>query len=301
MRFLAATAFLLAMPCVAERRGPTEGETGARFRAKSELVLINATVVDEAGHIVTGLRRDQFRVLDNREEEPLRSVALEEGPVSAVVILDISGSLKHDVDRLRSALGVLLDSLRPDDEVCLITFRDKPTVAVPFTRDLSEVRSAAGRIRARGGTALLDAIALGLQQSQARRKSGRGRQAVVLLTDGGERDSRYTWREVREIAREGDVRVYPFVVWSAGEDFAAEQASLRDIADDTGGRLIALSHGRQLPQEVAKLELHTQYVLGFVPGSRNRDGRFRRVKVELQNTPKQWKVYWKRGYQSSAD
>lgn len=301
-----ALAALFAIPIWAADQGPLQVRSQAspkvHLRSDSDLVLISATVVDANGRIITGLDRSRFRVLDDRQEQSLQSVALEETPVSVVVVFDVSGSLKRDIADLRSALNVFLDSLRPDDDVSLITFRDRPMIAVPSTHDLAAVREAAGRAQAGGGTALLDAMVLGLARSNTERKRSEARRRVlVVFTDGGDRNSRYTWHEVRELAREADMRVYPFVLWSAAQDFAMEQASLKDMADDTGGRLFAVSRSRQLSEEVAKLEIHTQYVLGFAPGRQNHDGRFRRVTVELHDTPQQWKVFWKHGYFSPPE
>lgn len=305
-RLPVALAALSIIPMWAADRGPlrvpSQASPRAVLRSDSNLVLINATVLDGNGRIITGLDGSRFRVLDDRQEQSLESVTLEESPVSVVVVFDISGSLRRDIAELRSALNVFLDSLRTDDDVSLITFNDKPIIAVPFTHDLTAVREAAGRAQAGGGTALLDAVVLGLAHSNTERKRSEARRRVlVVFTDGGDRNSRYTWRDVRELAREADVRIYPFVLWSAAQDFAVEQASLKDLADDTGGWLLAVSRSRRLPEEVAKLEIHTQYVLGFAPRSQQRDGRFRRVKVELHDTPQHWKVFWKHGYFSPPE
>jgi VWFA-related protein len=167
-------------------------------------------------------------------------------------------------------------------------------VAVPFTTDAAAISEAAKAATAGGGTALLDAMALGFSQSRSL-KDGR-RHALVMFTDGGDRNSRMDWRDIRSMAREANTRVYPFLLWSASDEFAVEQGELRGIADDSGGRIFPVEKGRQLQEEVSKLELHQQYVLGFVPGYHERDGRFRHVKVELRDAPGHLKLYWKHGY-----
>ncbi|MEO8658801.1 MAG: VWA domain-containing protein [Bryobacteraceae bacterium] len=263
------------------------------FRSNSDLVLINATVVDGHDRIVTHLDRDQFRVLDGRQEMRLTSVAVEETPVSVVVLLDASGSMKRVMSQSVAALDVLLDSLRPDDEVSLLAIHNGVKTVLPFTQDFGTVREAARLLTASGPTALLDGIGAGFSMGRHARYP---RKALMIFSDGGERDSRFEWREVRSMARESGMRLFPFLVWSAADDFQWEQAELRAMAEDTGGRLYAVSRARNLTAEVAKIPLHQQFVLAFAPDEAERDGRFRRVKVELRNTSKDLRVFWKHGY-----
>jgi Ca-activated chloride channel family protein len=263
------------------------------FRSNSDLVLINATVVDGHDRIVTHLDRDQFRVLDGRQEMHLASVCVEETPVSVVVLLDASGSMKNVMSQSVAALDVLLDSLRPDDEVSLLAIHNGVETLLPFTQDFGAVRDAAGLLTPGGPTALLDGIAAGFSMGHQARYP---RKALMIFSDGGERDSRFEWRDVRSLARESGMRLFPFLVWSAADDFQWEQAELQAMANDSGGRLYAVSRAGNLTAEVEKLELHQQFVLAFAPDEGEHDGRFRRVKVELRNTSKDFRVFWKHGY-----
>jgi len=285
-RVVLATGVLAMLPAFA-------ADMDSHFHSNSDLVLINATVVDGHDRIVTHLDRDQFRVVDGRQEMRLASVAVEETPVSVVVLLDASGSMKHAMSQTVAALGVLLDSLRPDDEVSLLAIHNGVETLLPFTRDFGAVRDAAGRLTPSGRTALLDGIAAGFSMGRHARYP---RKALMIFSDGGERDSRLGWSDVKSMARESGMRLFPFLVWSAADDFQWETAELQAMANDTGGRLFGVSRAKNLTAEVAKLELHQQFVLAFAPEDAEHDGRFRRVKVELRNTSKDLRVFWKHGY-----
>jgi VWFA-related protein len=285
-RVVLATSVLAMLPAFA-------ADMDTHIRSNSDLVLINATVVDGHDRIVTHLDRDQFRVLDGRQEMRLTSVSVEETPVSVVVLLDASGSMKRMMSQSLAALDVLLNSLRPDDEVSLLAIHNGVETLLPFTQDFGAVRDAAGLLTPSGPTALLDGIAAGFSMGRHARCA---RKALMIFSDGGERDSRFEWRDVRSLARESGMRLFPFLVWSAADDFQWEQAELQAMANDTGGRLYAVSRARNLMAEVAKLELHQQFVLAFAPDERENDGRFRKVKVELRNTSKDFRVFWKHGY-----
>lgn len=266
----------------------------SRLRSDTNLVLIDATVVDGDDRVMGNLREDQFRLFEDRKEQHVKSVTVEEGPISLVVVFDASGSMRRSLGKQRAALDVLLGSLRPDDEVALVTFRDRPVLAKEFRQDGDWIRAALEGSEAKGGTALLDAMVLAMDTLK---EAGLRRRAVVLFTDAGERNSRYSWGEVRRMARECDGRLSAFVTWSPADDHQLNKGALQDIVNDTGGRLFENDGaGPRLLEQVSRLELHAQYVLAYTPGNAERDGRFRHVVVELRDAPKHSKVFWKHGY-----
>jgi VWFA-related protein len=120
------------------------------------------------------------------------------------------------------------------------------------------------------------------------------RKALLILSDGGDNNSRYSAREIRELVREADVRVYAISLLT-GSRF------LEGISEESGGRMIKVNKLKELPEAVEKLssDLRSQYVLGYCPSNPQNDGRYRKVRVQV-NQPTVH-ASWRRGYYAPAE
>jgi Ca-activated chloride channel homolog len=267
----------------------------ANLRLDVSLVLIPLTVTDSLDRPVTDLPKDSFRVFEDDVEQKIASLVREEGPVSVGFIFDNSRSMKGRLDESIKAVEQFLAAMLPGDEFFLIRFSDRPTVIRDFTSDPNEILSSLSSVRPDGWTALNDAIYLGVQRLKSAKNS---RRALFVLTDGGDNNSRYSEWEVRDLVRESDLRVYSIGLF--------ERSGLLDkLADDSGGASFCVRKLDQLPAVVERLsqQFRNQYVLGYLPDNRHKDGKYRKVKVELLQPTghSALHVLWRRGYFAPPD
>ena len=170
-----------------------------------------------------------------------------------------------------------------------------PHLMTGFTDDIEEISGWLHSIRAGGWTALHDAIYLGVQKMK---KAKNARRALLVLSDGGDNNSRYSAPEIRNLVREADVRVY-----SVGLLLGLLQGSrlLEKISEETGGRMIKVRKLDELPSAIEKLsrDLRSQYVLGYYSSNAQNDGRYRKVRVQV-NQPTVH-ASWRHGYYAPAE
>jgi Ca-activated chloride channel family protein len=276
------------------------------FSVDSTLVLVNVAVTDARGRFVTGLEQQDFQVFEDKIAQTVAYFSAEEAPVSVALVLDFSGSMASAFGKLQQAVAEFLKSANPLDEFCLIEFRDRPEMSMGFTSAPGEIQNRVALTKPEGNTALLDAVYLGLRHM---RKARNARKILLIVSDGGDNHSRFRAREVENLARESDVEIYAIGMGSSSVrtvgDLWDGPALLNELADEAGGRCYDIDDPRGLPAVADKIgrELRHQYVLGYVPQNRQRDGRYRRIQVKIARAPGQPRLtaYWKRGYYAPAD
>jgi Ca-activated chloride channel homolog len=270
--------------------------TGDRATMKVDvnMILLPVTVTDSKDEPVTDLPADSFRVLEEDVEQKVVSLHREEGPVSVGFVFDASSSMKNRMDRSIAAIKSFLDTLTKGDEFFLIRFNDHPEVVTNFTDNPDDILSDMSSIQPLGWTALNDAICLAVQKIKHAKNP---RRALIVLTDGGDNNSRYTEAEVRRLVQESDTRIYSIGIFE-------RSAFLQKLGMDSGGRAFYAHKLEDLPSTIDKLssEFRNQYVLGYYPTERHEDGKYRRVRVEIIETIKQMplNVFWRHGYYSPA-
>ena len=272
------------------------------FRIDANVVLVKVTVTDPQGHFITGLTRENFQVFEDRAEQSVAYFSAEEVPVSVGLVLDFSRSMTARFGELKQAVGEFLKSANPRDEFCVVEFRGRAELSVGFTDTPEEIRNRLAFARPEGSTALLDAIYVGLRQM---RRARNPRKILLIVSDGGDNHSRYRAREVESLARESDVEIYAigivdrFYSRTGWERFAGPEL-LDDITEMAGGRYYEIERARELPGVAESIgrELRHEYVLGYVPSNRRRDGRYRHIQVKIAHEPGQprYSAYWRRGY-----
>ena len=277
------------------------------FRAGANVVLVNATVLDRNHRPVRGLTRDRFRIFENKVEQRIGYFGEEEMPLSLAVVFDTSGSMGGKIAGATRALRAMLNDPNGDDEFSLITFADRPEVAVPWTSDAVAVQNRAAATRAHGRTSLLDAIHLALTQLH---RANNIHRAILILSDGGDNSSRYTERQITRMLAEADVQLYAVDMSPAAilRDMPPEEVRGPDLlgrlCDYAAGRYFQAENQRDLAKTVDQIgkEMRSQYVLGYAPSNSAADGLFRHVRLQLLPVQGGAKlsVYWRRGYRSPA-
>lgn len=276
----------------------------ATFRAHSDLVLIPVTITDALNRFVLGFQQQDFQVFENGVEQNVAVFSGEDAPLSVGVLFDESGSMGYKIRTSRDAAAQLLTALDKEDEAFLVEFSDLAKVSIRFTSHTDDIESALKNAQASGLTAMLDAIDQGLAEMK---KAKNSRKALVIVSDGGDNRSHYTAAQIESLVREADVQVYAmgvfepeFSIGLSPEEISGPRL-LSEIATQTGGRAFAAAVPSDLPSVANRIavELRNQYVLGYYPKNKTRDGKYRKVKVQLSQPPGlglPLKVHWRLGY-----
>jgi VWFA-related protein len=264
--------------------------TRANLRLDVRMVQIPVTVTDLRGAPVLGLPAANFRVFDNDAPRPIAALSVSEAPISAGIVFDTSRSMKPRLGLSRAALDQFLRTSATEDEFFLVRFSDKPEMLASFTRSPADILEPLALIEARGWTALNDAICL------AANIVGRGRHArrvLLVLTDGNDNNSRYSDAELLSLLREADVQVYAI-------NLIERSRFLQRICEETGGRAIFVHRMAELASAMEDLsrQIRSEYLISYNPAEGRNDGRYHRVRVEVDPPAGSGKVYatWRRGY-----
>lgn len=284
-----------------------EDNRGANIRIDTNLVLIPVTVMDPLNRVVTGLERDHFRIYEDKVEQKIAQFASEDAPLSVGLVFDASGSMGAKLAKSRQAAAQFFRIANPEDEFFLVQFNDRPELTVPFTHSTEEIQNRLAFTNAKGRTALLDGVYMAMAQMK---KAKNTRRALVILSDGGDNSSRYTESEIKNAVRETDVQIYAIGIFEPihARGRTAEELNgpglLNELSEQTGGRHFAVENINELPDVAAKIgiELRNLYVIGYAPANANRDGKYRRVTVKL-NQPRglpPLRPFWRQGYYAPA-
>ncbi len=238
------------------------------FRSAVRTVPVYVTVTDNQGRLVPGLTRDDFQIFDNKRPQPLTLFSNEVQPITAVVLLDTSGSMTNYIDFVKSACEQFLLRLLPNDRAMLGDFNDKIQFVTPLISDRDELVSSLKRIDYGYPTRLYDAIDVGMTQL----KGIEGRRVIVVFTDGEDEGSKLSFGPVLDRAREEGVMVYGIGLHTRYFDGQRMREGIPDkvlkkLAEETGGGYFELKKTDELTSTFTRVEeeLHSQYVLGFTP------------------------------------
>ena len=245
------------------------------------LVELYTSVTDRSGAPVVGLAESDFEVFVDGERQLLqRFDNAANQPIHAGILFDTSMSMEGRLEAAEeAALHFFELVLGPRDRACLITFNDRPELAVGFTGSKEALAGGLADLAAEGETALYDSILYSLYYFGGLR----GKRALILLTDGGDSSSEYRFDDVLEFARRSQVAIY-----SIGIDIDASEllfrGRLQQLCNETGGRCFFITGASELPRvyERIETEVRAQYVLVFESPEGEADA-FRKVEVKLDD------------------
>lgn len=283
---------------------------------KTEVSLVNlfATVRDKKKHIITGLKKEDFRVFENDQEQKVAFFSSESAlPITMGLLIDTSRSEENRLPAEQEAATRFLNQvLRKGDEAMVISFGADIDLLSDFTDDRAQlnraIRSArinapnvsivnAGPLppesRSRGlvGTAFYDAIWLACGEKLS---TEAGRKALIIITDADDQGSKVRLEEAIEAAERTNAVVHILLVHDPGYGWRPDVA--HKLADQTGGRVIEVSSEKHLQEAFDQIaeELRQQYTLGYYPTNSTRDGRLRKIRVETADH--EMKVLARKGY-----
>ena len=250
-------------------------------------VLLWATAETKAKQPIAGLKREQFRVLEDGEEQTILDFYPEDRPITLALLLDSSGSIRDALDDVHEGALGFIDQLKDDDRALVIDFDDKVFLIQDLTSDKAALKDAASSTEAIGDTAIYDAL-----HAAFRKLRGiDGRKAIVLLTDGDDTSSQFPFYRVLEEAKTQDVLIY-----AIGLGPSVRKGALKEFCDATGGRAFFADKAKELAAAYKAIadELRAQYYLSYQSSLKEYDGRW--VKIEVRSTVPDVEVRAKRGY-----
>jgi len=299
MQCLAAVvAASLAVPAAL----PQEPPQGGIIKSQVNLVNIFATVRDKNKKIVSDLKQEDFSLTEDNQSQKIAFFSKESTlPITLAMLLDTSGSEQFMIGSIQEAGSRFLDRvLRKGDEALVMSFDTDADLLSDFTDDRALLDRAVHRARVNvpgggmiagnpgpignqntPGTVLYDAIYLACSEKL---NTEAGRKAIIIVTDAQDEGSRVRIEEAIESAQRTDTVIHILLV--ADRHFGGgNMGAARKLSDETGGRVIVVSSEKKLAEAFDEIseELRSQYTLGYYPTNNQRDGKFRKIKVETAN------------------
>jgi len=265
------------------------------MRIDVRLLQVAVIVTDVRGRPLTDLRQNAFRVFEDEIERPITAFSITETPISATVVFDTSRSMRGRVGEARAAVEQFLKMSMPGDEFSLVGFSNAPELLTPMTQEWDGISKELSSIEPRGWTALYDAIFLATNHVRIGRNE---RKVLVVFSDGADNNSRYSESELISLLRETDVQVYTVSMFERSR-------SLERIAAETGGRALWLRKLDDLPgaMETITRQIRSTYLIGCIPGEAKNDGKYHRLRIEVQPPAGIDYVHasWRHGYIAPLD
>ncbi|MBS1811414.1 MAG: VWA domain-containing protein [Acidobacteria bacterium] len=263
-----------------------------RFIIKTRMVSVTVTVSDRNRRFVTGLTKDNFEVYDDNVKQEIALFSTEDSPITLGIVYDVSGSMNPLSQQSLHALKGLFDYSHTDDEYFVVSFSDKSKLIQNFTSVPNDIINRAVFIKPKGSTALFDAVYMALEKV----KDGRHKKkALLIISDGEENNSRYSFGELRKALRETDAQIYAIGLGTGG--------SLPHITETSGGlTFFPMQYGEvgDIYTRIA-LMLRNQYVIGFYPNNESEVSKWHKLRIKVDVPKPLGKVimFYRDGYQSS--
>lgn len=287
---------------------PPQKSKGFTIGVNVDLVVMHTSVYDKSGHFLSGLKKENFRIYEDGIEQTVTQFSQEDVPVSMGILVDLSGSMRNKIEKVTESALAFIRASNPQDQVFLIGFNDQTELLQDYTNSIDDISDALENTTVTGGTALFDAVYLGVQKAH---DGTEPKKALVVITDGEDRDSYYKLDELVAKIQESDVQIFSigflnavpdkgiFGHWSKSVPEKAQDA-LMQISEDTGAKAFFPKSMLEMGAIVSEIahELRSQYSIGYISSNSSRDGSYRRVKISLEPTSMSTAnhIRYRRGY-----
>jgi VWFA-related protein len=289
------------------------------LKVEVNLVNILFTVRDKHNGLVGDLSKNDFRIYEDGKEQQVKYFNRETDlPLTLGLLIDVSASQQNLIDIEKNAAYQFFGSvLRKQDLAFLISFGEDAELLQDYTNSPKLLRAGLNGLQVNSGvsgiepgpvptisqprgTILYDAVYLAASDQL---KGQVGRKVLVLITDGEDEGSRYKIAQAIESAQKADAIIYGFYyvdrAFYMGQGMVfggASDSSLRQMSEDTGGRVFHVDRKLTLQEAFNELqdEMRSQYSIGYTPSNPAKDGTFRKIEIKASN--KDWKVQARKGY-----
>jgi len=285
---------------LSKKAKPDIPEDVPAFKSNVDVVSVDVAVIDNKGHFIPGLQRNNFRVLEDNVPQQVKSFGRGEAPMTVCLLIEFSARFQRYwsstwYQTLTASYG-FLQTLKPDDYVAVIAYDMKEEILSDFTTDKRQTYEAMQRLRIPGFSEsnLFDALA----DTEDRMSKIEGRKAIVLIASGIDTFSKLTFDKARKAIQEGGVPIYAIGLMQALRimyeqymgpiqqmDFLQADNQMTTFSRETGGMVFFPRFFGEFPSIYQSIQqaLRNQYTIGYAPANRARDGKFRKIKVELVN------------------
>jgi VWFA-related protein len=252
-----------------------------RISVDVALVELHATVSNRQGGFVSNLGEQDFEVYEDGVRQPIRVFRNEDIPVTVGLVVDHSTTMRPKLAEVAAAARTFVRSSNPEDEMFVVNFNETVSLGLPgairFTGSTAILENAITAATAGGQTALYDAIAKSLAESQA---GTRDKKVLIVVSDGGDNASVRSLAEVMDLAQKSTAVIYTIGVFDE-EDPDRNPGVLKRLAQATGGEAFLpgqISEVVTICERIAR-DIRHQYTIGYSPSNPTRDGAYRAIKV----------------------
>lgn len=266
------------------------------------MVVLQATVVNRHGELVTNLERDAFRVREDGKPQAIALFGRDDVPVSLGILIDNSGSMRSKRQKVEAAALAFVRASNPQDEVFVMNFADEPHLDVPLTTDIHQLEAGIARADAIGGTAMRDAVTAAVDYLTAH--ATKDRRALLVVTDGQDNASVAPMNVVRRKIERSNTVV--FAIGLLADEGVAQaskaRSELEECAVPSGGRALFPEQLDDIHATVLEIahQLRSQYTIAYAPRNQALDGTYRRVDVDVRDHGR-LTVRTRAGYMASAE
>jgi len=277
------------------------------IKVDTELVNINVRVIDRSNRSINSLTQNDFKIYEENVLQPIEFFSKSEVPTNYSLVIDNSNSLRPQIEKVIEASKILIGANRPDDETSIIRFVSSSKIEIlqPFTNNKADLNETLDELFTEGGqTAIIDAVYLAAEKvndyEKTSNQNDRKRRALILISDGEDRDSYYKEQQLFELLKETDVQIFAvgFVNELSKEGgFISKspqgkaKAFLEKLATETGGKVYfpnSVGELNGIAQDISS-ELRLQYSIGYSPTNPAQDNTFKNIKVVVADGPKKEK------------
>ena len=275
------------------------------IKVDTNLVSLNVSVFNNKQKMFVGsLAKEDFRVLEDDQEQTITYFASTDVPFDLVLLVDLSGSTKDKRDLIKKSTLQFIEAARPTDRLAIVTFSDKPNVISPLTLDRAQLAASVNNMEGAGGSRVWDAVKFALDDVIGP-KSLERRRAVVLMSDGVDgalmrfagpmNGSKTSFADLLEQVRQTDTLIVPIYLDTEEnygnrymkEEYENARRTLNLLAQESGG---SYYHARKISDlngvyEQVINDLGKVYSLGYKPTNATRDSSWRWVQVSVVNRP----------------
>lgn len=277
-------------------------ESETVIKIDTELVNMSVRVVDRFNRPIANLQKSDFKIYEDNVLQQIEYFSQEEVPTNYSMVIDTSGSMRSQIEKVIEAGKILVKSNRPEDETSIIRFSGKQDLEIvqEFTSSKEDLDYTLENMYIGAGqTVLIDALYLSAERVNEYEKTvndDRKRRALILVSDGEDRSSFYTEKQLFQLLAETNVQIYVVGFVKELDDKGnfiqkSEQSKARSflqkLADQTGGKAYFPENVSQLntiAQDISS-EMRTQYSIGYLPSNKQEDGTLRNIRVTIDDGP----------------
>jgi Ca-activated chloride channel family protein len=282
------TAFMLVAGAVSFLPGwlpgfPQQERPDFVIRSDVRLVILDVDVKDRHGSTVSGLTKDNFKVLEDGKPQSITVFAHEDLPVTVGILVDESFSMRSKRADVLAAAETFIQESNPRDEVFVLNFNDTVRFGLPpgmlFSGDRKQLGQALARAIPEGKTALNDAVVAGIKQLE---KGKRSKKALVLISDGGDNASRHTRGEMLDLVEASAATIYTIGVYDP-DDPDRDPRILHHLARISGGDAYFPNNPEgtvPICQRIAR-DIRTRYTIGYIPQADSGNASLRHIHVQV--------------------